>query len=102
MGRRGGYAIALSALLALALDAARLSARWNVVLLFPLLAGIQDAVENGLQHVFLSQPGYSTMIDPLPAISTVASTGKWILFVGSFLLIGSLYLRAWQVARRRG
>jgi hypothetical protein len=95
------YAIALSAFLALALKAARLSAGWNFVLLFPVLAGIQDCIENGLQHVFLSQPGYSAMIDPLPAISTAASIGKWILFIGSFLLIGALYLRAWRLPERR-
>lgn len=95
------YAIALSALLASALNAARLSGRWNVVLLFPPLAGIQDCIENGLQHVFLSEPSYSTLIDPLPAISTAASTGKWILVIASFVLIGALYVYAWRSAERR-
>lgn len=95
------YAIALSSLLAFALNAARLSGRWNVVLLFPALAGILDCIENGLQHVFLSQPGYSTLIDPLPAISTAASIGKWILFVASFLLIAAFHLHAWRATSRR-
>lgn len=95
------YAIALSALLAAGLDAARLSGRWNLVLLFPPLAGIQDCIENGLQHVFLSQPGYAALIDPLPAISTVASIGKWILFIASFVLICAFYLYAWRTGDRR-
>lgn len=96
------YAIALSVLLALGLEAARLSDRWNAVLLLPPLAGIQDCIENGLQHVFLSQPGYAALIDPLPAISTVASIGKWILFIGSFLLIAGLFLRAGRTTERPG
>ncbi len=95
------YAITLSACLALALDTARLPSRWNVVLLFPPLAGIQDCIENGLQHVFLSQPGYVALINPLPAISTAASIGKWILFLGSFLLIGGIHLYAWRLGDRR-
>lgn len=81
------YTIFLSVCLALSLDAARLSDRWNVVLLFPLIAGINDWFENGLQHVFLSAPGYQMIVDPLPAISTTASIVKWIFFIGSFLLI---------------
>jgi hypothetical protein len=96
------YSISLSALLALGLDAARLSSGWNPVLLLPPLAGIQDCIENGLQHVFLSQPGYAALIDPLPAISTIASIGKWILVVASFLLIAGLYLHARRVAGRSG
>lgn len=87
------YSIALSAFLALGLNAAHRSRRWNVVLLFPLIAGVLDGIENGLQHVFLSEPRYQLIIDPLPAISTVASIGKWILFLSSFLLIAYFYLR---------
>jgi len=79
--------------LALSLDAARLSDRWNIVLIFPLIAGINDWFENGLQHVFLSGTDYQTIIDPLPAISTSASIIKWIFFLGSFLLIGGMQLR---------
>jgi len=82
------YTIFLSVCLAKSLDAARLSDRWNIVLLFPLIAGINDGFENGLQHVFLSAPDYQMIIAPLPAISTSASITKWIFFVGSFLLIG--------------
>jgi len=82
------YTVFLSVCLALSLDAARLSDRWNIVLLFPLVAGINDGFENGLQHVFLSAPDYQMIIAPLPAISTSASILKWIFFIGSFLLIG--------------
>lgn len=86
------YAIFLSVALACSLDAARLSDRWNIVLTFPLIAGINDWFENGLQHVFLSGTGYQMIVDPLPAISTTASIIKWILFVGSFLLIALIQL----------
>lgn len=87
------YSIFLCVALALSLDAARLSDRWNIVLIFPLIAGINDWFENGLQHVFLSGTDYQTIIDPLPAISTSASIIKWIFFLGSFLLIGGMLLR---------
>ncbi|MCE9523935.1 MAG: hypothetical protein K8S25_16070 [Alphaproteobacteria bacterium] len=86
------YSIFLSVALALSLDAARLSDRWNVVLTFPLIAGINDWFENGLQHVFLSADGYQMVIDPLPAISTTASIIKWVFFLGSFLLIAGMQL----------
>ena len=88
------YSIALAVFLALGLNAAALSARWNFVLLFPPLAGILDCIENGLQHVFLSAPRYQLIIDPLPAISTSASIGKWIFFLSSFVLIAAFYFVA--------
>ena len=94
------YSIALSVCLALGLDAARLSDRWNIVILFPLVAGILDVIENGLQQVFLSHPQYLTMIDPLPAISTVASIGKWSLALPSIVLIVWFYLRARNLANQ--
>lgn len=86
------YTMFLSVALALSLDAAQLSDRWNAVLVFPLVAGINDWFENGLQHVFLSGEGYQMVIDPLPAISTTASIIKWIFFLGSFVLIGGIQL----------
>lgn len=82
------YSIFLSVALALSLEAAKLSDRWNIVLTFPLIAGVNDWFENGLQHVFLSGANYQMIVDPLPAISTTASIIKWIFFLGSFLLIG--------------
>lgn len=96
------YSIALSVFLALGLNAACLSSRWNFVLLFPPLAGILDCIENALQHVFLSAPRYQMLIDPLPAISTSASIGKWIFFLSSFLLIALFYLVAPLTRRRTG
>jgi hypothetical protein len=86
------YTIFLSVALALSLDAARLPDRWNVILTFPLIAGINDWFENGLQHVFLNADGYPMVIDPLPAISTTASIIKWVFFLGSFLLIAGIQL----------
>ncbi len=87
------YTVFLTVCLALSLDAAKLSDRGNVVLVFPLIAGINDWFENGLQHVFLSAPDFQMIIDPLPAISTTVSIIKWIFFIGSFLLIVLLQLR---------
>lgn len=86
------YTIFLGVALAVSLDAARLSDRWNFVLTFPLIAGINDWFENGLQHVFLSADGYQMVMDPLPAISTTASIIKWVFFLGSFLLIAGIQL----------
>ena len=57
------------------------SARFNWLLLLPLASGLLDWYENQLQHVFLSAPDYSTIIDPLPLMSTVASDTKWLLSV---------------------
>lgn len=90
------YTLFLTTALALSMDAARLSANWNRVLAFPLLAGTCDWFENGLQHIFLSGEGYSQIVAPLPAISTCASIIKWILFLGSFVLIA-----VFQAARLR-
>ncbi len=87
------YTIFLSVCLALSLDATHMSERWNIVLVFPLVAGINDWFENGLQHVFLSTPDYQMIIDPLPMISTTASIIKWIFAIGSIILIGALQLR---------
>jgi hypothetical protein len=94
------YSIFLSVALALSLEAARLSDRWNVVLTFPLIAGVNDWIENGLQHVFLSGTDYQMIVDPLPAISTTASIVKWIFFLGSFVLIGWMQLRRLRPASR--
>lgn len=80
------YSIALSCLLAICMNAARAKNRWNIALLLPPLAGLQDCLENTMQHVFLSSPTYVAIIDPLPAISAAASIGKWIMFLASFVL----------------
>lgn len=86
------YTIFLSVALALSLDAARLSDRWNIVLTFPLVAGICDWFENGLQHQFLSGEGYQMVIAPLTAISTSASIIKWIFALGAIVLIAGIQL----------
>jgi hypothetical protein len=94
------YSVFLSVALAISLDAARLSDRWNFVLTFPVIAGVNDWFENGLQHVFLSRADYQTIIDPLPAISTTVSIIKWIFFLGSFLLIGWMQARRLRLGKR--
>jgi hypothetical protein len=86
------YAIFLSVALAMSLDAAKLSDRWNIVLTFPLIAGICDWFENGLQHMFLSGEGYQMVMQPLTAISTMASIIKWIFAFGAIFLILGIQL----------
>lgn len=86
------YTIFLSAALAMSLDATHLSDRWNVVLLFPLIAGVCDWFENGLQHMFLSGGDYQMVIQPLTAISTTASIIKWIFAFAAIFLIAGIQL----------
>ncbi|MBI1238633.1 MAG: hypothetical protein GC199_04750 [Alphaproteobacteria bacterium] len=93
------YSLALSSGLALGLNMNGAGERWNWIIICPPLAGIQDWFENGLQHVFLSAPGFQAIIDPLPVISTLASTGKWILFLPS--LLGVVLLLLAGIFRKR-
>lgn len=73
------YSILLTALLALAMNAKNIDANYNCLLLLPLVAGLCDAAENTIQLVFLSDPLFQTIVDPLPLISTLASIIKWLL-----------------------
>jgi hypothetical protein len=53
--------------------------RLDWILVLPLASGLLDFFENQIQQVFLSAPDFSTIVDPLPLISTAASDLKWLL-----------------------
>lgn len=88
------YTISLTAWLALSMEAGRVDSRYNGVLLFPLLAGLCDCLENAIQHVFLSDPQFSTIVNPLPLISTLASLTKWAAVTLAMVLAIVFLLRA--------
>jgi hypothetical protein len=64
--------------------------RLDWILALPLASGLLDFFENRIQHVFLSAPDFSTIVDPLPLISTAVSGLKWLLvlfYVGTTLVL---------------
>ncbi len=80
------YTIFFTALLSRLFDRFKISSARNWFLLLPLASGLLDWYENHLQHVFLSSADFSTIIDPLPLLSTLASDVKWVL---SMLYLGT-------------
>jgi len=56
-----------------------ISGQHNWLLITPLASGLLDWYENRLQHIFLSTPDFSNIVDPLPMYSTLASDIKWLL-----------------------
>ena len=91
------YSVMLTSLMALAMNAADSPPQRNPLLLMPLIAGLCDALENSMQKVFLSDPNFATVVDPLPLISTIASIIKWSFVMLSLLTI----LATWLDGRRR-
>jgi hypothetical protein len=81
------YSVMLTSLMALVMNAADSPPHRNPLLLMPIVGGLCDALENSLQQVFLSDPHFATVVDPLPLISTVASIVKWSLVVLSIVTI---------------
>jgi len=75
------YALFFTAVLCRLFERRSVAHRYNWVLLLPLVSGLLDAFENRLQHVFLSEPGFGRVVDPLPAFSTIASDLKWLLVI---------------------
>lgn len=73
------YTLTLSALLALSMNGKELDHKHNRLLVLPMLVGLCDTLENSIQLVFLSDPSYVTVVDPLPLISTLLSLTKWTL-----------------------
>ena len=67
--------------------------RLDGLLLLPLASGLLDWYENHLQHVFLSAPDFSTIVDPLPLLSTLASDLKWVLVSIYVVLAAALLLK---------
>jgi len=75
------YTVFLTALLCRLFDRFAISSERNWFLVLPLASGLLDWYENHLQHVFLSSADFSTIIDPLPLYSTLASDVKWVLSI---------------------
>jgi hypothetical protein len=84
------YSLFFTAVLCRLFERRAVNPRHDWILLLPLVSGLLDAFENRLQHVFLSTPDFSQVVDPLPAFSTVASDLKWglvLLYVGVALAL---------------
>ena len=92
------YTIFLTALLCRLFDRFDISNERNWFLLLPLASGLLDWYENHLQHVFLSSVDFSTIIDPLPLYSTLASDVKWLL---SILYLGTAVVLVARLALGR-
>jgi hypothetical protein len=73
------YTIFFTALLCRLFDRFEISSDRNWFLWLPLASGLLDWYENHLQHFFLSAENFSTIFDPLPLYSTLASDIKWVL-----------------------
>jgi len=93
------YTLSLLALLSFALQRANAPPHYNAVLVLPLIAGPCDALENAIQHIFLSEPDYVAIVNPLPLISTLASITKWSLVIAALLALATLTIKA---LRNRG
>jgi hypothetical protein len=89
------YTIFFTALLCRLFDRFEISRERNWFLLLPLASGLLDWYENHLQHVFLSSADFTTIIDPLPLYSTVASDVKWVL---ALLYLGTIIVLAARLA----
>ena len=73
------YTIFFTALLSRLFDRFEISSTRNWFLVLPLASGLLDWYENRLQHIFLSDEDFTTIVDPLPLYSTLASDVKWVL-----------------------
>jgi len=87
------YSGFFTALLCRLFERHAVSHRLDALLLLPLISGLLDAYENHVQHVFLAAPDFSTIVDPLPLLSTLASISKWVLVAGYLTLAGVLLAR---------
>ena len=95
------YAALFTALLCRLFERHAVPGRYNWVLLLPLASGLLDWFENHLQHVFLSSSDFSTIVDPLPLFSTLASDAKWVLALTYVLISAVLLVRLIFVNRRK-
>ena len=87
------YSAFVTVLLCRLFERQRVPHRYNWVLLLPLVSGLLDWYENHIQHVFLGSPDFSTIADPLPLLSTLASDMKWALAAVYVSLAVVLFLR---------
>lgn len=87
------YAVLMAATLATLMKNTGAGDGWTKLLVIPFAAGFCDMVENGIQHIFLTGTSYSTIVDPLPAITTIMSITKWSLSLAALSLIAILLVR---------
>ncbi len=73
------YTVFFTASLCRLFDRFEISSERNWFLVLPLASGLLDWYENRLQHIFLDSADFTTIIDPLPLYSTLASDVKWVL-----------------------
>lgn len=90
------YAVLMTSTMAVLMNRAACDDGWSKYLVLPIIAGICDMIENGIQHVFLADPSFALVIDPLPAISTIMSITKWALAATSIGLTIRLALKGKQ------
>ncbi len=93
------YAVLMAATLATLMKNTGAGDGWTKCMTIPFVAGFCDMIENGIQHVFLTGPGTSTIVDPLPAISTVMSITKWSLSAAGLTLTAILLVRYFTGSR---
>ena len=87
------YSIFFTALLAFLFNRCDVPANRNWFLLLPFASGFLDWFENRLQHVFLNTSDFTTIFDPLPLASTLASGAKWLLALSYISVSVVLLLR---------
>ena len=92
------YTMFLTTALCRLFDRFEISRSHNWFLILPLASGLLDWFENQLQHAFLSSADFSTIIDPLPLLSTLASDVKWLL---SIVYIGTAIVLTLRLAVRK-
>ena len=89
------YSVFLSALIAKGMNLNSISARFNILLLIPFIAGLMDLIENCFHVFFISD--HSTISEQNIFISALASNTKWALalvtLVMIFILFGKYLLR---------
>lgn len=84
------YSLFFTAVLGRLFERRGVTHRLDWILALPIASGLLDVLENQIQHVFLSTPDFSRIVDPLPLISTAASNLKWLLvlvYVGTTVVL---------------
>ena len=91
------YGALLLALMARFLNVARVSPRWNWLLLAPILAAAMDLCENILYVAFIADRSNITVLTSV--LSGLASITKWALVGLSVIIISALFVK-WVIKHR--
>ncbi|MGH0035714.1 MAG: hypothetical protein ACQGVK_11880 [Myxococcota bacterium] len=87
------YSVFATCLLCRQFERHRVDPRFDWILIAPLVSGLLDALENGIQQHFLHSPDFAAITDPLALLGTLASWGKWLLVAGYVSLALLLIVR---------